>query len=390
MGVRYRERITKVTPRTGVFRQHVESDFPRCNPSSLTDRSFPTGLRTDGRDTCQDVTGSLSSDNPLSLSHRTREGGVISGLKTCPYCGVEWGIAGSPIFDMWADFGHLDVTLPSPSWINIAARTTPNRPDVDLPVFVAELRDLPRLVQLGGRSLLGKVSSANLNYQFGWKPLLGDLSKLWEFKKYTDRKISNFEKLRKGVYKRKVSVGDGTANEHGKAILNSSAGIWLDGFQSRKTTAKRWATMRWKLAPGASLPVSGSSAEYNLAMRSVLGLDPSAITSVAWELIPFSWLADWYGTIGDYLMTTRNLIPVVPGSCCIMTQVETRTQLSVAKPAYGFISASAYIENYITKSRSVLSQSASIQAELPALSLGQLSILGSLSVLKAEAWGKRR
>lgn len=388
MGLRTRTRTTRYRVRSGVFDQHIESANPKCNPSQVDHRSFPGGNRIDHRDTCQDVTGSPKADNPLSLSHCEKDGGIISGQRTCPYCGVLWGIMGEPIVDWDADVGHLSTNLPSASWINIAARTTPNRPDVDLPVFVAELRDLPHLIHLGGRSLLGKVSSANLNYQFGWRPLLGDLGKLWEFKKYVERRLNNFEKLRKGVYKRKVSIGSDSNNSNGKVILQSSSGVWLDGLTNTSTKANRWATMRWSLAPGAGLPARGSGDEHWLAVRAVLGLDPSAITSVIWELIPFSWLADWYGSIGDFLMTTRNLIPVRAGSCCVMTQVETQFSATCKAPSRDFIYSTPYTQKYVTKARAVLSAPSSpLQAELPALSLGQLSILGSLSVLRAEAWG---
>ncbi len=57
-------------------------------------------------------------------------------------------------------------------------------------------------------------------------------------------------------------------------------------------------------------PNMGSATSYG-RLADHLGLNPSDIVPAAWELIPFSWLADYFGTIGDSLSDTFQTAPSI-------------------------------------------------------------------------------
>jgi hypothetical protein len=121
-----------------------------------------------------------------------------------------------------------------------------------------------------GRSLDTKnVSSAWLAIQYGWKPLLSDL--------YESTKA--YEALTSAPRKSTIRVS--------KAIRNS-------GFNSSASpsnwecTASRIISRRLKIVLTEELS----------APRSLGLLNPA---SVAWELVPFSFVADWFIPIGSYI-----------------------------------------------------------------------------------------
>jgi hypothetical protein len=91
-------------------------------------------------------------------------------------------------------------------------------------------------------------------------------------------------------------------------------------------------------------------------------------------------MVDWFSSVGNYLMSQRNIIPATHYDLSIMrhTEIENSFQDQI-KPTAG-ISSNGGLVKYEVKSRKPAS--ASISAHLPYLTLRQLSILGSLYVLK--------
>jgi len=257
------------------------------------------------------------------------------------------------------------------------ARTNPSRPVVDIPVFIGELGDLPRLVQRAGGGLIRELASANLSYQFGIKPLVSDLTAMLDFVDHVDKRMTELRALQESGLRRKRNLASGSANATVASDPTNTAPIWVnvDCRIRRTTLVKTWGFVRW--FPTGDFPAT-DRALLKLARRSVMGLTIDG--STAWELIPFSWLADWFSNTGDLLKANRNIVPCTHGPVNIMRRSYTEHRYSVISDTTGRYDRQWTIHRE-TKSRVVAT--ATLQAHMPLLSLRQLSILGSLIVLRS-------
>lgn len=331
---------------------------------------------------CEDVVGNPLGDNSFVLRKQKASIGGLNGHY----------ISGSGYYrseSTWNDYPPAIFRLPgfysTNSWqpdfdpiTKLLAITNPSRPVVDIPVFVKELGDLPRLVQIAGKSIYKKVASGNLNWQFGWKPLLSDLGKMLDFGDHWDKKSKEIERLHsKGGLRRNVTLArNENVTVKPSYIVESSVGTWYSHFtESHKT--KLWGSVRW--IP-TDRPQGTGHKDPMLAFRAALGLDVTM--STIWEALPWSWLIDYFGNIGDYLMAHRNTVPAEPTRICIMRYDESvRSYIPTTRPTGGSWSGASIITE--RKSRNVGGSPKLTIGYLPLLSATQLSILASLAVLRA-------
>jgi hypothetical protein len=142
------------------------------------------------------------------------------------------------------------------------------------------------------------------------------------------------------------------------------------------TNRKRWATVRWT---PTTLPPQSSKEFRNKAARIVYGLELSP--SNVWEAIPWSWLVDWFSNVGDYMALYNNVVPAYPSVPCVMTSERTiRTFSPVFVPQqYSYSGGDA---TSIVQTKSRVLQGFTFTGGIPFMTGRQLSILGSLAVLR--------
>jgi hypothetical protein len=283
---------------------------------------------------------------------------------------------------------------------DVLARSNPSKPAVDVPVFLVELREVPRMFlelselpsffKARGRVLLDKLSKGNLSYQFGWRPFVSDLMSLVDFRQGIEDRTSELQSLyEKGGLKFKTRVyeaSDRTDWTFSTTVTPSPSGI--DCYVRTLRTIRKWYSVSWvPIDPMTGLSWSQRNNKIrDQAFRSYYGLEVNL--SAAWEALPWSWLADWFSDIGSILNASRNSAGFKPGDCYTMTnQVlrrEYRYQRNPSSPAVwtgqpifqdGFVSRE-------TKTR-VKGSSALPSVKLPILTDKQLSILGSIAWLTA-------
>lgn len=280
-----------------------------------------------------------------------------------------------------AHFGALAVA-DRPSNASAATRllamTNPSRPSVDIPVFIGELGDLPKSVFLGGKSLLGRGASGNLAVQFGIIPLASDLNILLNFADYVGKRQRELEALAKKGLRRTRRLWRGSSRTFTPSLQTQSSPVDAKTWHKivKETHMTVSGHVRWY--PTAGLPKT-DAAMLRLARRAVGGLTLDA--STAWELIPFSWLIDWYINVGAYLKASRNLVPCEHTQPQIMEECITSTHCTLVNSSKAFLQGSKVKVSVHTKKRQPTS--ASLTASMPALSAGQLSILGSLAILRS-------
>lgn len=358
-------------------------------------------------DSCEDVTDGHQTDNRFLLTRNIRTGGMLNGFRDFPLSNDA----------LWADCP----TLPALNWgtqlsfneteDNAARRgfniTNPGRAEILAPVFLAELRDIPRMVrQLGdtlrwinngikrppstianGLSISKKLAADNLAYQFGWAPLLSDLKNMALMTDSINRRRKELSRLHSGRgLKRRVTL----EKREAKSNNPSSLSVWtadgtlltLAGPQmSYRSWVHRWATFRYAPTKDSPLPAS----DHEIRMM-VMGLTLNNIASNLWEAIPWTWLADWFSNLGDIVESTNNSAHVSVKSCCIMTHsgFEYRIPTLIWTFSNGSVKLDSYHRLFETKARRIGLPNFPIpELSLPHLGGSQLSILGSLAVTRA-------
>jgi hypothetical protein len=237
------------------------------------------------------------------------------------------------------------------------------------------MRELPLLLKTVGTGVLTGIATGNITYKFGLKPLVSDFLKMTEFARVSKRRFANLRKLQEaGGLKRKVKTSQAF---QGGSFVKTVGGV--QHKVSDITRSNSWATVRW--VPSGSFPDSDEALD-NYVYRSIRGIDPSQFTSVIWEALPWSWLVDWFAEVGDYLVAHNNSVAQVAGPICVMTQTVT-TRTDVVEHTYlDTFKVTQPSESLTTKERVVKSSSDLPEAHIPLLTGNQLSILGSLAILK--------
>ena len=183
----------------------------------------------------------------------------------------------------------------------LLGRTDPVKPGVDIPAFVGEMRDIPRLFKIAGQTLVAKGGSAYLNWQFGWKPLISDVGKMITMGEgVTKRLLTLRDLLAKGIVRH--AQWDESVDSESTFItcqpynLPEFEANQVD-FQIDKTTRTQlWGYTRWQMPESAKLLLrSDDDLQRWTALKSYYGIDGFKLhPAAAWEIIPWSWFVDWF------------------------------------------------------------------------------------------------
>jgi len=213
-------------------------------------------------------------------------------------------------------FGELD---------NLAteakAKTNPGVPSISIPQFVGELRDLPGLVEGWGRGLIRDVAAGHLVWQWVFRPMMRDFWKLVGFAKAVEERLRWLRKLRDGKkgLRRRVTLRKRVLTDPTTKPLLMSLDCWYYGTMTTVYTEKVWASVQWKLLPGAVIPSEKDIGGLKrLAENLTRGFSSYEALSTGWELLPWSWLADWYLGLGTVLQANNSSLPVTSSNICVM------------------------------------------------------------------------
>lgn len=187
-------------------------------------------------------------------------------------------------------------------------RTRPGNPTASVGQFVAELRQVPTLpgrlfAQLKNFRSLG---SEYLNVQFGWKPFVNDVKKMYETYKNIDAKLARIASENgKGIRKRANLTDETNVTMHEEqhnvpfARCSPVPAIFGSGrttySETTTTTVKSWYSARYRYW----IPDVGSSQWTKRATRALYGVNPTP--ELLWEILPWSWLIDYFSNVGDVM-----------------------------------------------------------------------------------------
>jgi len=211
-------------------------------------------------------------------------------------------------------------------------RTRPGNPVASLGQFLVELRDLPRIPFGGAFGKRGKgrfpsvsifpfneipgrlrsrlldfrnLGSEYLNVVFGWKPFVSDLRKMYNLWQTIDKRMAQLIRENgKGINRRATLEEDTSTTMEtdsypapwrwvpGGFFLPAGHSTWT-GQRTVKT--KVWYSANYRYY----IPDIGSSQWDRRARLALFGAVPTP--ELLWEVLPWSWLIDWFGNAGDVI-----------------------------------------------------------------------------------------
>jgi hypothetical protein len=344
------------------------------------------------------------------VTNVTADGAAVSGTFNGVRPGYSPGQFGYLKFDSWVPeaLQGNPSWLPYPPWAGedyfatlLAEVTNPSRPHVSLPVSIAEMRDIPQLMRTYGETLIKppkvgiakKLAEHNLAFQFGLKPLVRDLARVFDIHDKVERRVAEIKALESGDgFKRNATLSDFKDTTTTAGLnFDGSIGMSTKGTQTIESARKVWGSIRWKPSYYGKLP-HGNAEQVKLARRLVLGLHYSQITQNVWNSLPWTWLVDWFYDVGSFLGANNNIIGHLPLRVCIMNfgyRRETWTDLYLAgspgEPIPDWVGATGPFERTgkYWKQRFVPFVPSTPIARIPFLGSGTLSILASLAILRS-------
>lgn len=206
-------------------------------------------------------------------------------------------------------------------------QTRPGNPLASVGQFIAELRDLPQVpfkrALRGGAAFKSiprialkeltdfrNLGSEYLNVVFGWKPFVNDLRKMYNLWHTIDKKLAQIIRDNgRGVRRKAVVLNSPGIQVVGEPFVHlgpyyqcrgapayppygSGKTVWT---LTKATKEKVWCAGSFRYY----IPDTSSSQWTTRARLALFGALPTP--ELLWELLPWSWLVDWFSNVGDVI-----------------------------------------------------------------------------------------
>lgn len=348
--------------------------------STTTGSPLSTVTAALGKYTKGEVSGILSdgppftSENNVGIVHTSHGYGIINGPWSIDgYVFVNYPKTGPSSFVYNPSIIDLSVT-------DFAASRDPSKPEVDLPAFVGELKDVPRLFKMAGQSIL---SRGWLQYSFGWKPLVSDLNRLLDFGRVVDERATKFHNIyNQGGYKASEKPLQRSSYIGPRTLLSGADNYFYGYYRQNRGFVHQWRSARWQLDHDPRNDLSTFKGRREAAFRSAYKITPDLAS--AWQLLPWSWLIDYFAQVGSYLQLRSNRVGLISSQGCLMTHTVAECIRS-DEPRRGCEYSQPYYRSE-TKRRKVVGYTP-LEGVQPFLTSGQALNLGAVISSKAK-WSK--
>lgn len=167
-----------------------------------------------------------------------------------------------------------------------------------------------------------RASDLWLTWSFGISPTINDTQAA------IDAVAAYYDKSKSGVRYKHYS---GTASKRWKETF-SAVGTQTINQVSISSRASLYHNLSYRYIAGILPAVKGS---LNYGANEQFGFDFKALPSVGWELVPFSWVADYFGTMGAYLEDTFTANSGTTVYCVLCKKYEAHgiSQISGPQPS---------------------------------------------------------
>jgi len=245
------------------------------------------------------------------------------------------GLATSAAFVTPASWSSQQSALQS-AYTSGFKRTRPGNAVAGMGQFLVELRDIPTLplrllLRLKTFRALG---SEYLNVQFGWRPFVNDLRKAYKTYRTLESQLAKLREENGRNITRRATLQDDkstvTSSLYSNIPLAFADGRPATGSGfSITTTTTSTATRVWYYSNlRYYTPDIGSSQWTKRATAALFGVNPTP--ELLWEVLPWSWLIDWFTNVGDIISNASNnaVDNLVLNASYVMKTTETVTEVS--------------------------------------------------------------
>lgn len=213
--------------------------------------------------------------------------------------------------------------------LELLAATNPWRYEFSIPVAIKELADMGALFKLAAKTFAGFAGGAYLNYKFGWQQFVRDLKTLGDITTAIERRIKELKSLeRRGGLRRKVHLRSKSSDYlNTNSLLQSAWGVTIRAEVRGRYQCQTHGTVRWRFSPGYDQDLDKLQT-FNSAVRKVFDLE-ALDSQTVWNLIPFSWLADYFVNMSAYLGAHAGGGTIEPYDICIVRKCKSRFRQQV-------------------------------------------------------------
>jgi len=200
------------------------------------------------------------------------------------------------------------------------ARCNPDNPSWSAAQFLGELREgLPHIAGKDFfKSRIGRAKAAGseyLNVEFGWRPLVADITSASRTVKNSKELIDKYRAIANKPVRRRYEFPTTATTSTSTWATNTSPtgpsfipGVFQGAGRGNIIKSKEITTKTWFSGEFITALNTGNS-QYDKLQRHyqeaehLLGIAPTP--DVLWALTPWSWLADWYTNTGDIMANVR-------------------------------------------------------------------------------------
>jgi hypothetical protein len=357
-------------------------------PTLVTDSGYSTRSFTES---CFDSHGRPIADSPLTVdAYKGKCPSVTGNSRASSNHNLITFLDAYDVGSYPSGFTSL-VALSAPSgWmLDLVAGTNPSRPVIEIPLFIQDIVELPKMILSLGKLLRDPKSkftpkglaSEYLGVKFGWLPLIDDLTALLGVQSAIIKRSKELSQLYSGKgIRRRLKFSDDTTTTSSTALTS----LYFTGIltMNYSLTVKRssWATIRWKPSTPPSYHPDDETLN-RLATRLVLGATPESLAKGVWDVIPWTWLIGWFTNLGKYTLAYSWTVPATHSSGCFMSKVEALlvpsgvSTTNTYQPQYG-------VDGSLTHTLSTRSVGSAVTpgANMPLIDMSRLSVLGALFV----------
>lgn len=286
-----------------------------------------------------------------------------------------------PLLD-WTDVW----TFPTPIWITEAlSKVQDTGPIVDIPLNIAELKDIPRTLRTLFRTAIRKgkipedIADAHLTNQFGIQPLVSTAIDLLSLQRsIADRMRRHRRKYRTHRARGRLNT---PASYDWTAWWNPVVDTYVPklGYSWKADVSRSTASEQWysaKIEPQVSLPDILAESAANPT-----GIGNASLATM-WNLIPWSFLVDYFTNLGDALELIGNRMPYRVTELCLMCTATIKCKVVPRNETYRITSSQRKngTMRFIEKRRFVFNNPTPAIGFTPVLSGKQVANLVALAV----------
>jgi hypothetical protein len=178
-------------------------------------------------------------------------------------------------------------------------KAQPDLTTVSVPNFLAELSDLRSLLALwSGRSgLVKNLAGLRLNYQFGWKPTIGDIANMLNSVTSFEQKLRLFRESLGAISNRNYLQLNRNIQKSGNFNLGD-VHYRVDWTASLSGRVKVHLKFRYE-----PLKVMTDTETNIRGLLDVLGFELNP--RIIWDALPFTFVIDWFFGVGNWLQNFK-------------------------------------------------------------------------------------